>query len=389
MRHPLASVLVVAATTTGCTEEPSVPESAPVADAGTDPCENADEPTNLALSVSPGGGTTCAVMDNHSVYCWGHQTFGQWCTDNDVVYDGRRPHRSEHLRCALDVAVGGYYTCAINPDRSVSCCGDNTYGELGDGSHASRPTPEVVPGLRGVQTIDASRKTVVVDENGDVYWWGLNGGGSSVLGWTATPRRVPLPEPAKMAAGGGHAICAVGVSGAAYCLGDNQSGILGNGTTVSSAEPVVVALPGAARTLDMGSETACAVLDADNAVWCWGKNQDGQLGDGTTETSPTPVRAGNLEAVQVAVGGSFACAITTQRAVSCWGNNLYGQLGDGTNVTRGTPGLVSVLTYASVVEAGVYEVCAIQHQVTYCWGDADSVGDGSGAHANVPTEVLW
>ncbi len=138
-----------------------------------------------------------------------------------------------------------------------------------------------------------------------------------------------------VAAGESHS-CAV-FNGGVQCWGKNLNGQLGNGSSTQSLIPVqAIAVGSNATAVVTGSVHSCAVVDG--GVQCWGNNASGQLGNGSTVGSSVPVLAilpGN-NATAIAVGQAHSCAVVNG-AVKCWGNNQYGRLGDGTTTNRLVP----------------------------------------------------
>jgi alpha-tubulin suppressor-like RCC1 family protein len=136
---------------------------------------------------------------------------------------------------------------------------------------------------------------------------------------------------------GGNSICALTDLGTVYCAGLNGTGQLGNGTTASSTTPVQVSGLGNVTALASNSNGACA-LKGDGTVWCWGYNGYGGLGNGTGTPSSTPVQVSGLSSVIAVSGGSgHTCALKSEGTVWCWGWNGDGQLGDGTITNRALP----------------------------------------------------
>ena len=197
-----------------------------------------------------------------------------------------------------------------------------------------------------------------------------------------------------IAAGQGHT-CAVKSDQSVYCWGDNQYGQLGDGTTINRTVAAAV------RTLGMGSGVVAVsvgrahtcVTRNDGAVLCWGGNGFGQLGDGTYNARLTPgyVLGSENSAVRVSARLVHSCAGTTH-GVACWGNNVGGQIGDGTFTDRPFPTWASTLdTSVDEIAAGYMHSCA--RKVTgmiVCWGqnNAGQLGNGSDSTATTPQVVL-
>ena len=232
-----------------------------------------------------------------------------------------------------------------------------------------------------------------IDGNDTVKCWGENVAyqtGRTTPVNTSSPVTVPLPVTPVAVSAGGEEACALGSNGQVWCWGyngDGQTGPLYPGS--QSPTPQQVVLPAAATSIELGTVHTCAVL-ADNSVWCWGTNTDGQLGDGTTTDSHgVPVRVVSVTATAVALGYQHTCALTTSGGVLCWGDNNRGELGNGST----TPSLVPVaptgLPTVTAIRAGSNSTCAIAGSSAYCWGyNADgNLGLGTSVDTLVPTKV--
>ena len=200
--------------------------------------------------------------------------------------------------------------------------------------------------------------------------------------------------------------CAILDDGSVSCWGNNDHGQLGDGTTTDRLTPTQTASLGSERTavaIATGFLHTCVILD-DGSVSCWGNNDQGQLGDGTTTDRLTPTQTASLGAdrtgVEIIAKNHWTCALLDDGSISCWGSNYNGQLGDGTNTDRNTPTQTASLgtnRTAVAIAAGSNNVCAIlDNGSVSCWGRnyAGQLGDGTGGdftdnnnNRNTPTQT--
>jgi alpha-tubulin suppressor-like RCC1 family protein len=294
------------------------------------------------------------------------------------------------------ISSGGYFTCALTTVGAVKCWGANGLGQVGDGTTVERLKPVGVSGISsGAVAIAAGGShACALTISGGVKCWGSNGSGQLGDG-TTTDSRIPVDVTgmssgiASIAAGAYHT-CAITTSGGAKCWGANFSGQLGDGTTTDRLFPVDVSgLTSGIASIAALEYHTCAVTIS-GAAKCWGENQ-GMLGDGTRKRRLVPVDVLGLgSGVEAITGGAFfTCALTTSGGVKCWGYNGYGQLGDGSRANHRVPHDVLGLTSGvAMIDAGGSTACALT--VTggvECWGSNKSGGLGTGSAAATRSKV--
>lgn len=240
------------------------------------------------------------------------------------------------------IAAGYNHTCALTTNGGVRCWGFAMYGQLGDGTTTDRPAPAKTDVLTGVQAI----------------------------------------------ASGGQHVCALMTTGAVKCWGDNESGQLGDGSTANRSTPVDVVTPSGpltgVRTISAGYQHTCALMMS-GGLRCWGRNVEGQLGDGTTLARSSPPGADQVAGIQTIAPGLYHTCGIGAAGVLCWGRNLESEVGDGTMINRSMPTNVLTSTGAlgsgQAVAAGGYHACAVMPATSgvRCWGAnaGGQLGDGT------------
>jgi alpha-tubulin suppressor-like RCC1 family protein len=327
------------------------------------------------IEIGAGYVHACARLAT-AVKCWGSNEFGQ-LGDNTRVNHSLPATVAGLPAGVIDLAVGGNHTCTLT-GNSAQCWGWDNYGQLGNGSPPALVLPAPVSGMaNGATALSAGAShTCVVTVGGQAWCWGNNGSGQLGDG-TTTHRGTPvlvasLPRGVvRLAAGEAHT-CALFGSGGVWCWGANASGQLGSGSFTSSLLPVAVSgLSGGVIDVAARWDHTCALVFSGGIVKCWGLNNWGQLGDGTTDNRSSPVAvigpAGGY--IALAVGWYHTCAATSSGSVQCWGDNEHGQLGDSSTnphlTPKDVPGLVGVISLA----AGAYHTCALTLTgEVWCWG---------------------
>lgn len=260
---------------------------------------------NNVISLVAGDLHTCAVKAGGQALCWGENAQGQ--LGNGTTQDSTIPSSVTGVTNAVTIAGGQFHSCAVLANGSAACWGQNTWGQLGNGLNTDALTAQSVVGLSGVNSIATGfDHTCAATTDGSVHCWGSNESGqlgrSDLETNRNTPTKVSNVTGVTQVAAGFRYTCSAG-SGAITCWGDNKGGQIGNGLAgdntfdpgvdLNQPTPFQVSLSGGAAVAT-GDHHTCAVAAA--GIFCWGDNNDGQLGDGTTVDKLTPVSVG-VEAV--------------------------------------------------------------------------------------------
>ena len=365
------------------------------------------------LRLSAGFGHTCGVTTSGAAYCWGDNTYGE--LGNGTTTTSATPVAvSGGLSLATLSAAGFESTCGVTTSGAAYCWGVNQQGELGNGSitgpqtcvgYACSLTPVAVSGGLSFATVSAGYLSACgVTTGGAAYCWGDNNYGelgidsstgpqtcvnSATIGYACSGTPVAVAGRLSFAtvSAGFDTACGLTTSGAAYCWG---SGPLGDGYFSSSSTAVAVSGGLSFATVSAGDGLACGVTTT-GAAYCWGNNTNGELGNGSTTTySATPVAVSgglSFNTVSASIGDNYACGVTTGGAAYCWGDNTYGELGNGSTTRSLTPVAVSGGLSFATVSAGYHYTCGVTTGgAAYCWGEG-ALGNGSTTKTLTPVAV--
>lgn len=286
---------------------------------------------------------TCGLTALGRGYCWGNAGDGRTAAAADsscfpgpepCILPPKRMNRPDLVFSSI--STGGTFACGIVTEQ-VYCWGNDEFGQIGNGQDGAGATPSVA-------TVKSHRFTAVT-------------------------------------AGATHA-CALNLVGTAYCWGNDNFGQLGDNLTVNSTTPIPVADTTLSfRAISAGDSHTCALTTA-GAAWCWGNNEFGQLGIGSSgNVSLKPALVlGGITFNSISAGARHTCAIDTTSNVYCWGDNSGGQLGLG--VSGGNNFVPTALPGASgytAISAGFVHNCGISAGTVRCWGTSNNgeVGDGN------------
>ncbi|HEV8131747.1 MAG TPA: hypothetical protein VGQ81_10875 [Acidobacteriota bacterium] len=307
------------------------------------------------------------------------------------------------------IAAGGSHSLALRANGAVLAWGNNASGQLGDGTTTPKITALQVSGLgpgSGVVAIaTGNTHSVALKSDGTVLGWGNNANGQLGDG-TTIQRTIPVQVsglgPASgviaIAAGDAHTL-ALKRDGSVVAFGTNANGQLGDGTTTQRTTPVQVngLGPGAEVISITGGGGYSLAAKSDGTVLAWGRNPNGQLGDGTTTQRNTPVQVSGLGSgsgvIAVSAGNGHTLALKSNGTVLAWGRNPNAQIGDGTTIQRTTPVQVSGLGPGSgviAIAAGEAHNLALKSTTALSWGNNANgqLGDGTTSISSTPLEVI-
>ena len=387
--------------------------------------------TVKAVSNSAGG-STCAIMTDGSLKCWGNNSFGQLGYD-DLVDRGGNTGDVPALaavnlgtgRTVKMISTGGRSACAVLDNGTLKCWGFNGDGQLGYDDTTSRGgtagdmaalgtvflgVGRTAKAVSVADSVNGSHTCAILD-NGKLKCWGFNLSGQ--LGYDDTVTRgdkagdmaalgyvdLGAGRTAVSVSTGFLVTCVVLDNGKLKCWGNNGYGQLGyeditdrgdNPGDMAALNTINLGAGRTARAVDTSGTTTCAILDT-KALKCWGDNTVGQLGyEDLVERGSNPgdmaaLAPVNLGAGRTAIAVSVAnptCVVLDNKSLKCWGENTKGGLGQDDTINRGgNVGDMSALAAvnlgtgrtAKTVETGGTNTCAIlDNNRLKCWGSNDS-----------------
>ena len=355
-----------------------------------DDCDNFVDETRM---VAAGSYHSCALKVDNTVWCWGDNSFGQ-------LGDGTTTERLTAVQVKsitgiVAIGAGGDHSCGLKSDGTVWCWGRNNNGQLGDGSTVNRNSPVQVASLTNVVNIALGYlHTLAVRSDGSARSWGDNTYGQ--LGDNSyTDRLTPvtvsgLTSGTQVSAGDFHSL-ARRSDGSVRAWGYNLYGQLGDGTTTTRATPISISSLTGIWMVRAGGSHSLALKD-DGTVRSWGSNYDGQLGNGSSTDAKSPVTVSGLSGIRsLGAGLDHSLAIkASDGSVYAWGYNLFGQLGDGSYSSRATAVRVGTLVSMTVVDGGdLHSAIQSSDGSVYSMGDSTfgQLGDGVVAESNVPVKA--
>jgi alpha-tubulin suppressor-like RCC1 family protein len=428
MRSPsllrfLPLVLCTAALLSACAELPT-----PVAEGALEPgpLRLIRTPTSGLVTMDVGWTHSCGLTSAGMAWCWGRNSNAQLGDSSFAVRTVpvavRHPRGAPSCEIIDDtfictvgnplpftsVTAGAYHSCALTSTGQAYCWGYNADGRLGDSTTTTPRKPVAVKPLGGfsfTQISAGDRHTCALNSSGAAYCWGYNLWGQ--IGDSATtfrqgPRAVQMPSGVTFSQihASENFTCALGTGGQAYCWGYGGDGQTGDNSIFGLPIPSAVLQPSGVTftSITTGNAHACG-LTSGGQTYCWGNNDAGQLGDGTTTDQPTPVAVAQPSGVTfTAIRATLnnTCGLTSGGAAYCWGANGVGELGDGNAPTASLSPVAVTLPSGGVTFTQLHgesqNACGLDgsNGQVYCWGRNNfyQLGNGTTTDASTPTPVL-
>jgi len=366
---------------------------------------NVSNITTTGVEIDVGLEHTCALLSDGQVRCWGRNATGQLgralTSDKELVpvtvYSDVAGTTA--LTNIVQIAVGDNHACALRGDGNVFCWGDNARGQLGTNSRTNRNYAVQSQATDMIQLVAGQAHTCGLKSTGAVQCWGDNSygqlGDGSVVDDALVPTNVSGISNALSLGTSRLHICATLADGTAKCWGRNQNGEIGNNSIVTPVRiPAAVQSLSDIREVSGGDGFSCARL-ADGTSKCWGLGQNGRLGTGNNTSSLVPVLVtiplGVAGVTETAIDFEHGCAAVADGTAACWGKNSNGQLGNTANgpaasqLTRFSAAGIKIVD----VETGGSHSCALRSDGNImCVGLNDKGQLGLGNTTSTPTPTL-
>ena len=355
-------------------------------------------------SVTAGDAHGCAIDTSANLYCWGSNANGRTglntSSGNTLTATGINGGGSWK-----QVVASMEHSCGIRSDDTIRCWGHNWVGHLGDNTTTPRQVPTALNGGGTWKSISSnySQHTCAIKTDDTLWCWGYNEegqlGDGSMSGYSIIPVASVSGAWQQVSAGspfGSGFTCGIRTNGSMLCWGSNTQGQLANNKSSYVMAPMAANASGAWKSVATGETGGTCAIRADNSLWCWGDNNAGNLGDGTSTQRNIPVSvSGGGTWTQVSKGDLHSCGIKSDQSLWCWGSNFAGQVGDNTQFNSySVPTAVSGGGAWKYVAAGGSSVsgftCGIKSDDTlWCWGDNTSgqLGDNSTTQRLIPTAI--
>ncbi|MFA6866250.1 MAG: hypothetical protein WCR54_01905, partial [Clostridia bacterium] len=339
-----------------------------------------------------------AISSNGELYSWGYNSCGQ--IGNNSIIDVNIPKHILISENIIKIACGSCHSCAITADNRLYTWGNNSDGQIDDNSYTNALVPKNIylSGTKCAEIACGKNYTLALTNNNNYYAWGNNDYGQ--LGDKTTtcckePKNIVMyggVKFIKIACGETNSI-AISTDNNLYVWGNNKESQLGNGNTYNANCPQNTTLKGIAISkIASGAAHALAVSNT-GKLYSWGNNDNGQLGDCTTQESnlPQQIILSGEKFNKIAIGETHTIALSDEGELYAWGNNSNGQLGLNSNLSYDIPQYIDVpnVKFSEVACGTDFSIALSNVGDLYVWGKNDKrqLGDNSTVDVNAPKKL--
>ncbi len=342
--------------------------------------------------ISGGSQHTAAIKADGTIWAWGQNTYGQ--LGDGTTTNRRAPVQIGTSNNWQSVAAAQLHTLALKTDGTLWAWGNNGYGQLGDGTTTDRSTPVQIGTANDWQSIAVGdQHSYAIKTNGTLWGWGLNGtyqlgDGTNVN--KLVPTQLGTATNWKSVTGGSNSGLGLRTNGTIWSWGANSSGQIGDNTTTWRSLPVQIGTATDWKYIHSKGAN-CYAIKTNGTLWGWGINTDGRLGNGGSANTLTPVQingATNWKAVYTSGGNTLG--FKTNNTLWVWGSNTQGELGNGNTNYVSTPTAVGFeVNWVSAGGGDRYSVLLnSEGKVFTCgWGPQGQLGAGTINQRNTPGQL--
>ena len=339
--------------------------------------------------VSSGNAFTLGIKNDGTLWGWGDNTFGQ--LGDGTTISKNTPIQIGSSNNWQTVSAGGYHSIAITNDGNLWGWGENNYGQLGDSSNVNKSFPTNISSCSCWKNVSAGTEhTIAIKLDGTLWAWGSNffgGLGDGTNKGKTLPIQVGIDADWRMVKAANDFTLALKNDGSLWSWGWNSNGQLGDGTKINKNVPTAIGVGKQWVTINAGMGHSVGIR-SDSSLWAWGGNHYGQIGDGTFADEYFPVSVLGIGSCKgISAGFNFTAAIQTDGTLWSWGNNTAGQLGNGTINNQNVATQVGIEHDWAIINSGQYHTTAQKTDGSvWSWGSNSSgeLGIGTNVVSKIP-----